>query len=106
MSTWRTLARWTEADAVAALAALKQSGLSVALFAAREGLDAQRLYVWRRKLARHSDFIELTPTTPVDVGATLRGFEVALRSGHVVRLSEQFDAEAFRRLVAVLEEAC
>ena len=76
MSTWRTLARWTEADAVAALAALKQSGLSVALFAAREGLDAQRLYVWRRKLARHSDFIELTPTTPVDVGATLRGFEV------------------------------
>lgn len=40
--------RWTAADALAALAL---SGLSVRAFASRASLDAQRLYVWRRRLA-------------------------------------------------------
>jgi Transposase len=108
MSIWRTIARWTEEDAAAALAALKQSGLSVTDFAAREGLDPQRLYVWRRKLAPHADFVELTlpSTRALDVRDAPRGFEVALRSGHVVRLSERFDADAFGRLVDVLERQC
>jgi transposase-like protein len=100
------MARWTEEDATAALAALRQSGLSVALFAAREGLVAQRLYVWRRRLEPSSDFVELTPPTAIELGHTHHVFEVALRSGHVVRLSERFDEEALRRLVDVLDRPC
>ena len=106
MSTWRRLARWTEQDAAAALAALRQSSLSVAVFAAREGIDAQRLYVWRRRLEPRAGFVELTPPTALDLRDTPRGFEVALRCGHVVRLSERFDADALRRLVDVLEGQC
>jgi len=106
MSTWRTHARWTEDDAAAALAALKQSGLSVAIFAAREGLDAQRIYVWRRRLEPRTGFVELAPSTALDLRDASRGFEVALRCGHLVRLAERFDADALRRLVAVLEGQC
>jgi transposase-like protein len=106
MSTWRTVARWTEDDAAAALAALRQSGLSVAVFAAREGLDAQRLYVWRRRLEPRAGFVELTPPAVGDVRDVAQGFEVALRCGHVVRLSETFDANALRRLLDVLEGPC
>ncbi len=43
--------RWTEQDARAALAALERSGKSVRVFAAEQGLDPQRLYMWRRRLA-------------------------------------------------------
>ena len=50
-SSYRTSARWTESEARAALSALDASSLSVIAFAQREGLDAQRLYSWRRKLA-------------------------------------------------------
>jgi len=43
--------RWTEQDARVALAALEHSGKSVSVFAAEHGLDPQRLYMWRRRLA-------------------------------------------------------
>jgi len=33
------------------LAAVDESGLSLSAFAARQGIDAQRLYYWRRRLA-------------------------------------------------------
>jgi hypothetical protein len=42
--------RWTERDARIALAALERSGKPVSPFAAEHGLDAQRLYAWRRRL--------------------------------------------------------
>jgi hypothetical protein len=112
MSTWRSLERWTEDDAAAALAALKRSGLSVAHFADREGIDPQRLYAWRRRLGSAGEFVELAPRSGLTVrsGLTIRGasggFEVMLRSGHLVRLAESFDAEGFRRLIAVLEGEC
>jgi hypothetical protein len=106
MSTWRTRARWTEDDAAAALTALRQSGLTVAAFAAHEGLDPQRLYIWRRKLEPSVGLVEITPRRGVELRDPPRGFEVALRSGHVVRLAEQFDVEALRRLVTVLEGQC
>jgi hypothetical protein len=78
----------------------------VAAFAAQEGLDPQRLYVWRRKLESRGDFVEITPARALEVRDPPRGFEVALRSGHAVRLPERFDVEAFRRLVDVLEGQC
>lgn len=106
MSTWRNLERWSEDDAAAALAALKRSGLSVARFADREGLDPQRLYGWRKRLAPAAGFVEVTPGAPLALRDLPRGFEVMLCSGHVVRLSESFDAEGLRRLIAVLEGEC
>ena len=106
MSTWRSLERWTEDDAAAALAALKRSGLSVAHFADREGIDPQRLYAWRRRLGLAGEFVELAPRSALTVRGASGGFEVMLRSGHVVRLAESFDAEGFRRLIAVLEGEC
>jgi hypothetical protein len=36
--------RWSAGDARTVLAAVDRSGLSIAAFAAREGLDVQRLY--------------------------------------------------------------
>jgi len=94
--------RWTADVARDALSALAESGLSVSAFAAREGLDAQLLYVWHRRLgsstATTQSFIEVT-------SAAVALIEVVLRSGHVVRLSPSFDAAALARLLEVLESA-
>src|SRR5580700_1450477 len=93
--------RWTAEVAREALSALAESGLSVSAFAAREGLDAQRLYGWRRRLGPSvvapQSFVEVT-------SATVAPIEVVLRSGHVVRLSSSFDAAALARLLEVLEQ--
>ncbi len=42
--------RWKAEDAKVVLEALKQSGLSVKDFSRQQGLDAQRVYLWRRRL--------------------------------------------------------
>lgn len=93
--------RWTADVARAALSALADSGLSVAAFAAREGLDAQRLYGWRRRLGLPESvspsFVEVT-------AAAVAPMEIILRSGHVVRLSPSFDTPALVRLLKVLEQ--
>lgn len=108
-SSWRTRQRWTEDDARAALTAQARSGLSRARFAVREGVDVQRLYYWSGRLTRLAEnraaFVELTPARPVIAAPRDARFEVVLRSGHVVRVGEMFDAEALRRLLAALGEA-
>jgi transposase-like protein len=97
---YRTRPRWTSDDARAALTALVDSGLSVPAFAVREGLDPQRLYLWRRRLAAETGaapaFVELR-------AATIERIEVVLRSGHVLRVPDSFEPEALRRLLEVLE---
>jgi transposase-like protein len=76
-------------------------------FAEREGLDAQRLSRWRRRLASRSAgrrvtpkpaFIELVPRAAEPV-------EVVLRSGRILRVSTAIDPAALQRLVAALEQA-
>jgi hypothetical protein len=70
-------------------------------FAAREGLNAVRLYRWRAR------FRAARPKTPafIEIKAPpARTIEVVLRSGHVVRVPVGFDGETLRRLAAVLEE--
>lgn len=47
--------RWTPEEASIVLAKQTASGLSVQQFAAREGLDAERLYRWRRRLETAPD---------------------------------------------------
>jgi transposase-like protein len=105
--------RWTAEDAKQALLAMERSGLSPGAFAAREGLDAQRLWRWRRKLG--------TSTAPVfeeivcqDAVSGLEGhlpapaererFEIVLPSGRVVRVPASFDATALRHLLDVVDE--
>jgi transposase-like protein len=86
------------------LAALAQSGKSVAVFAAEHGIDAQRLYAWRRRLgeAEPTTLQELIvrPSSGVSVDSP---FEIVLPSGVVVRVPTSFDAPALERLLSVLQ---
>jgi hypothetical protein len=88
------------------LEALERSGLSVAAFAAQEGIEAQRVYRWRQRFlsgrSRSSPvFIEVTP--PVAKGGSGERYEVVLTTGVVVRVPVEFEAGVLRRLVAALE---
>jgi transposase-like protein len=82
--------RWTEQEARDAIAALERSGKPVSVFAAEHGLDAQRLYAWRRRLggAEATTFRELVVRRPSQI-AIVDGdgtFEIVLPSGVVVRV--------------------
>lgn len=94
--------RWNAEDAGTVLKHLEGSGLSVREFAERHGVDVQRLYRWRGDLgappavAPAPAFVEIKPVAR-------EAIEVALRSGHVVRVPDGFSEETLRRIVAVLE---
>lgn len=101
LPSYATRRRWTIVEARAALAALASSGLSTPEFAAREGLDVERLRRWRRRLgtsgaAPAPKFVEVRPHAPELI-------EVVLRSGRVLRVAESVDADAVVRLVDALE---
>ena len=96
--------RWTSGDARAALSALSASGLSVAAFAAREGLDAQRLYRWRRQLAALDHAPQPAPAFVEIRQGSDEPVEVVLRNGRVLRVSERIAAASLERLVLVLEK--
>jgi hypothetical protein len=97
-----TRSRWTADDARGALSALASSGLSVPAFALREGLDPQRLYLWRRKFAGEPvggpGFVELRTKAAERI-------EVVLRSGEVIRVPESFAPETLRGVLEVLESS-
>jgi transposase-like protein len=87
------------------LAELERSGASLAAFARREGLSAERLYRWRARLTKtRATFVEIRPD--VVVSATGGVLEVVLAGGRAVRVPSDFDEVALRRLIAVLEGAC
>jgi transposase-like protein len=102
--------RWTEQDARAALAALDRSGLSVRQFAAEQGLDPQRLWLWRRRVAGgdRTTFQELI-VRPSSAESAIDGdadrFEVVFGSGVVVRVPPSFDSASLVRLVEALRQA-
>ena len=111
-SNYLTRRRWTVDEAQEALAAQERSGLRLRAFATREGLDAQRLERWRRRLAEVAApaFEEVTPpeaaaTPHDDVGVTAQRerFEIVLREGRVVRVPDSFDASSLRRLLEILD---
>ena len=99
--------RWGIAEARAALAAMEASGLSASAFAAREGLQVQRLRRWRERLgskaakAGVAAFVELGQH--VTATATGNRIEIALRSGRTLRAADTIDPVVLRRLVDVLE---
>jgi len=103
--------RWTEDDAAAVLGVAASSGLTLAQFANQQGVELQRLERWRRRLG-FGDAASNHKQPPVafeEVEAPLRApagggrMEVVLRGGRVVRVDADFDADAVRRLIAVLE---
>lgn len=95
--------RWSPVEARSALAALASSGLSVAAFARREGLDPQRLRAWRQRLEATESpiaaptFVEVTPRA-------VEPLEVVLPSGVVLRVPERVDVGALRRIVMALDD--
>src|SRR6266436_3843977 len=103
--------RWNTEDAREVIAALDRSGQPVSVFAAEHRLDAQRVYVWRRRLGRigsagagRSTFRELVvraAAPPSIVSAVGVGFEIVLASGAVVRVPASFDSDALARLLEV-----
>jgi transposase-like protein len=99
--------RWTEEDARAVLAALERSGKPLSVFAEEHGLDPQRLYAWRRRVAGGdgTTFRELIVRRSTGPAATVArdSFEVLLPSGVSVRVPPSFDAAALERLLVVLQ---
>jgi hypothetical protein len=98
--------RWTEADARLVLAEHARSGLSFASFAARRGLEVQRLYRWRRALTSETrpapvKFLEVCAPRGLASTPTV---EIVLPSGVVLRVREDADTSAVARLVDALLE--
>ena len=84
------------------LTALARSGESLAAFAKREGLSAERLYRWRARL-REATFVEVVHESSVG-GCVI---ELVVGGDRVVRVPSGFDEATLRRLLAVLEaDAC
>lgn len=109
--------RWTAERARTILAELASSGLSVPEFAARHGLDSQRVYRWRHRLGeRPATLVPTVRFAEVLIGRAGKvvgsragqpggeRFEVELRGGTIVRVGPSFDADALRRLLRVLNE--
>lgn len=109
--SWRASRRWTAQEARAALAEAERSGLRLSQFAVEYGLDVQRLLRWRKQLAvpiaQSTLAFEEIPSSRIAQAPSVahrERFEIELRNGRVVRVSESFDAEALRRLLSIVEE--
>ena len=103
LAEYTTRLRWTEVDARSALQDLAASGLCVAEFARREGLDAQRVARWRKRLETGTDGPSSAPEfveVPTRAGVVV---EIVLRSGRLLRVPEAIDASALERIVGVLD---
>jgi transposase-like protein len=96
--------RWTAEIARVALNAQKSSGLSVGAFSSREGLDPQRLYLWRRRLRQPTpavDFIEV-PREQMSSDP----IEVVLSNGRRLRAPQTISPTRLAELAAALERSC
>ena len=117
----QTKAQWTMAEARAQLALATSSGLSIRAYSRGEGLDEERFYRWRRRLAavdatpdasvprRRSrsrkakpGFVDVTPSGALAATGDVPVLELVLPRGMVVRVPTRFDEDTLRRLVAAL----
>jgi len=97
--------RWTEGEAREMLAALERSGETVAAFAAARGLDPQRIYYWRRRVAGGDPITFRELVVRPSLSARQEGpFEIVLGKCPVVRVPTSFDAKALGRLLEVLQD--
>ena len=104
-----SLRRWTHQHAREILDALDASGLSVAHFAARHSLQAQRIHLWRRKLADDRTarprpaFVEVAARATAPSARSVR-YELITAHGESLRIDGPFDAQSARALFALLRE--
>lgn len=98
--------RWTESDARTVLDAVASSALSIAEFARKHPVDPQRLYVWRRRLARRSDgarrdldFVQLDVPA---VAVVAPRYEILLPGGETLRVEGRVDPAGLALVLAVL----
>ena len=100
--------RWSASDVRLILDALASSHLTVSEFSRESGVDSQRLYVWRRRLADREasptetplTFVQLQPTLPSPVVTTR--YEVLLPGGEKLRIEGSVVAADLTILLAVL----
>ena len=98
--------RWTPEQASRTLQKHAISGLSVAEFAAREGLEPKRLYRWRERLGTAGTVSAAPAPAFVEVKAVRQArVEVVLRTGHVLFVPASLDAVALAQLIEILERA-
>ena len=113
---------WSEQEARRVLSEQGKSGESVAAFAKRRGLVAERLYWWRRQLEgpakgarrraraasgemRFGEVAAVVQERRAQPEANGARLEVVLASGRRISVPAGFDAQEMQRLVAVLEAA-
>jgi len=97
---------WTEDEARAALAAVGQSGLSLAAFARRHGLCDRQLYWWRSRLRTHPSVEPATrPFVRIRTHALpsrdSSGVEIVIPDA-IIRVAPGFCPETLARAVAAL----
>jgi transposase-like protein len=100
---------WSVADARAVFVELAASGLPLSDFARREGIQADRLYRWRRELGESAKRVVVAPSSAPPAVVELRAgpraaerVEVVLASGVTLRVTETIDPAALARLIAAL----
>jgi transposase-like protein len=97
------LARWSEEDARQVLHALERSGQPVSAFAAEHGLDAQRVYLWRRRLGARAERTTFREVVVRAAGADR--LEIVFPSGTTVRVPAGFDDDSLERLLVAVSRA-
>lgn len=104
---------WGETEGRAAVAAFEASGLSMEAFARATGIKAKRLVWWRRRgpapePAGKIEFVPVDVARPAPSPAPVGDAAMEVAIGEVrIRVWPGFDAEALRRLLAVVAEpAC
>lgn len=109
--------RWSRRDGEVVKAAFEESGLSMAEFSRRHGLQPARLRRLRSRLARQAaaaqddrESVSLVPVTvsapvPLTEPASPTTLDVTVGPG-VVHVPVVFDDEHLRRVVAVLAASC
>jgi lambda repressor-like predicted transcriptional regulator len=88
-------------DLESLLADLRRSGKSTAAFARERGVPAWRLYnALRSRAKKRTALVPVVIANPPTSNA--EPIELALSSGHRLRISANFDEQALRRLMGVL----
>jgi len=98
---------WSEQEAREALSAAARSGLSLAAFARRHGLNDNQLYWWHMRLRKHPDvhsgsmsFVPMVAARGPETSSA-SGVEVAV-GGFTLRLTRGFCEQALVRAVVAL----
>lgn len=100
---WKKCPRWTEVEAQDALLAVESSGLTIAAFAEREGLVAERLYSWRRRLSDAPTPPSTSTAQFVEIAATpARLVEIVFPDGVVLRVAEGIEPRVLGGLADAL----